>query len=65
MNEATTLAQPGDAPVQAGKASLTSVARVQTTSALRYLGQLCKHFGHKVPSSLEGDHGWIAFDFGR
>jgi hypothetical protein len=42
-----------------------SIARVATKSALRYLGQLCKHFGHKVPSSLDGDHGWIAFDFGR
>ena len=35
-----------------------STARVATKSALRYLGQLCKHFGHKVPSSLDGDHGW-------
>jgi len=42
-----------------------SVARVPTKSALRYLGQLCKHFGHKIPASLEGDHGWIAFEFGR
>jgi hypothetical protein len=42
-----------------------SIARVPTKSALRYLGQLCKHFGHKVPSSLDGDHGWIAFEFGR
>ena len=42
-----------------------STARVATKSALRYLGQLCKHFGHKVPSSLDGDHGWIAFEFGR
>jgi len=42
-----------------------SVARIPTKAALRYLGQLCKHFGHKVPASLEGDHGWIAFDFGR
>jgi hypothetical protein len=44
---------------------VTSVARITTKSALRYLGQLCKHFGHKVPASLEGDHGWVAFDFGR
>ncbi|MFC5417319.1 DUF2218 domain-containing protein [Dongia soli] len=32
---------------------------------MRYLGQPCKHFGHKVPSALEGDPGWITFDFGR
>ncbi len=53
---------PGDG-VPAG--AFTSEARIATASALRYLGQLCKHFGHKVPASLEGDHGWIAFDFGR
>lgn len=49
----------------AAETSHVSVARVPTRSALRYLGQLCKHFGHKVPSSLDGDHGWIAFEFGR
>ncbi|TXH39164.1 MAG: DUF2218 domain-containing protein [Rhodospirillaceae bacterium] len=46
-------------------AAFTSEARIATGSATRYLGQLCKHFGHKVPAALEGDHGWIAFDFGR
>jgi len=49
----------------ASGATVTSVAQIPTASALRYLGQLCKHFGHKVPSALDGDHGWIAFDFGR
>jgi hypothetical protein len=49
----------------AGELKLSSTASVATQSALRYLGQLCKHFGHKVPASIEGDHGWIAFDFGR
>lgn len=45
---------------------LSAEARVETSlAASRYLGQLCKHFGHKVPAAVEGDHGWIAFDFGR
>jgi hypothetical protein len=30
---------------------LTSSARVSTDSAPRYLGQLCKHFAHRVPAS--------------
>lgn len=55
--------QTNDNPV--AESTVTSVACVTTKSAFRYLGQLCKHFGHKVPASLEGDHGWIAFDFGR
>jgi hypothetical protein len=50
---------------QGAVAAFTSEARIATKSATRYLGQLCKHFGHKVPAALEGDHGWIAFDFGR
>lgn len=53
------------APDQSTVGAFTSEARIATGSAARYLGQLCKHFGHKVPSALEGDHGWIAFDFGR
>jgi len=57
---------PATAPASlATDAPHVSTARVATKSALRYLGQLCKHFGHKVPSSLDGDHGWIAFEFGR
>lgn len=63
MTETTPLAPTTAAP--AGDLKLSSTARVATKSALRYLGQLCKHFGHKVPASIEGDHGWIAFEFGR
>jgi hypothetical protein len=61
--QSTTTMQGNDNLVDG--ATLTSVARITTAAALRYLGQLCKHFGHKVPASLEGDHGWIAFPFGR
>lgn len=53
------------APAPLAETLLGSVARIPTGSAQRYLGQLCKHFGHRVPAGLEGDHGWIAFDFGR
>ncbi|UFN50138.1 DUF2218 domain-containing protein [Roseomonas sp. OT10] len=42
----------------------TTTARVPTASASRYLGQLVKHFGHKVPASQEGDRGRIEFGFG-
>ncbi|PWR21239.1 DUF2218 domain-containing protein [Zavarzinia aquatilis] len=43
-----------------------SKAEVATTFAKRYLGQLCKHFGHKIPVELALDEGRgsIAFPFG-
>lgn len=65
MTDMTSLTASVPAAPQPETVTLTSVARVPTKSALRYLGQLCKHFGHRVPSSLDGDHGWIAFEFGR
>ncbi|MBR0682457.1 DUF2218 domain-containing protein [Roseomonas eburnea] len=43
---------------------LRSEARVATASPRRYLGQLCKHFGHKVPASCDGRLGRIDFPFG-
>ncbi len=36
-----------------------------TQNANRYLGTLCKHFGHKVPTGLDAGAGWIGFPFGR
>lgn len=42
-----------------------SRAIVQTTRASRYLQQLCKHFGHKIPVEFTPEAGWIRFDFGR
>ena len=43
-----------------------SNAEVATASAQRYLGQMCKHFGHRVPVELALDEGRgsIAFPFG-
>jgi hypothetical protein len=44
----------------------TSVARVATDSAPRYLGQLCKHFAHRIPASWADDFrtGRIEFPMG-
>ena len=43
---------------------MTSVARVNTPSPARYMGQLCKHFAHKIPASFDADSGRIEFPFG-
>ncbi|MBI2254373.1 MAG: DUF2218 domain-containing protein [Proteobacteria bacterium] len=43
---------------------LSSIARVPTDKAARYLGQLCKHFAHRVPASHDADTGRIEFSFG-
>lgn len=37
----------------------------RTDKAKRYLGTLCKHFGHKVPVQLDGDRGQIELPFGQ
>jgi uncharacterized protein len=42
----------------------TSTARVATETPGRYLGQLCKHFEHKLPVAFTPTHGQISFDFG-
>lgn len=42
----------------------TAVARVATTSPGRYLGQLCKHFAHKLPATHDAETGRIEFPFG-
>jgi len=39
-------------------------ARVPTELPRRYLSQLCKHFEHKLPVTLEEAHGHIAFPSG-
>ena len=43
---------------------LVSIATTQTPQAARYLTQLCKHFQHRLPVTLEERHGHIAFDAG-
>ena len=37
----------------------------KTENAERYLGTLCKHFGHKVPVTLEPGSGRIELPFGQ
>jgi hypothetical protein len=41
-----------------------SEARVSTTRASRYLGQLCKHFEHRIPASYTREHGRLEFSSG-
>jgi hypothetical protein len=41
-----------------------SEARVATTRASRYLGQLCKHFEHRIPATYTRDHGRLEFASG-
>ena len=36
----------------------------KTDQASRYLQQLCKHFGHKIPAEYGPTHGRIVFPFG-
>ena len=43
---------------------LTAEARVPTAAARRYLGQLCKHFRHKLPVEIEESYGRIEFPAG-
>jgi hypothetical protein len=42
----------------------SAVAHVATPHAARYLGQMCRHFQHKLPVTLEGDAGTIGFAVG-
>lgn len=43
----------------------TSTAHLPTEHARKYLQQLCKHFGHKVPVEFTPTSGRIDFPFGR
>jgi hypothetical protein len=43
---------------------LRSQAHVPTPLADRYIAQLCKHFGHKIPASHSETDGRIEFPFG-
>ncbi|MFO1143944.1 MAG: DUF2218 domain-containing protein [Amaricoccus sp.] len=44
--------------------TVREVAEVPTGHAQRYLGQLCKHFAHKVPVDFDETSGTIRFDVG-
>ncbi len=39
---------------------LTSQARFKTPNGSKYLGQLCKHFAHKVEVEFDDTHGHAA-----
>jgi len=41
-----------------------SEARIETPHSQRYLGQLCKHFGHRIPVSHTAETGRIEFPSG-
>jgi hypothetical protein len=43
---------------------LSSHADVRTEMASRYLQQLCKHFGHKIPVEFTPEAGTIRFEIG-
>ncbi|WP_274631151.1 DUF2218 domain-containing protein [Arvimicrobium flavum] len=40
-------------------------ANVATASGVKYVQQLCKHFGHKIPTTFADGHGECQFDVGR
>jgi uncharacterized protein len=42
----------------------TTVATVPTTSASRYLQQLCKHWSHKLAVEFDANHGTVRFPSG-
>lgn len=43
---------------------MTLTAQVPTTSASRYLQQLCKHWNHKFETDFDEQQGVIAFPMG-
>jgi hypothetical protein len=44
---------------------MRSSATVPTANARRYMVQLCKHFGHRVPASFDERAGRIQFEAGE
>ncbi len=45
-------------------ANTLSVADIATLNASRYLQQLCKHFGHKLPATFNEHSGQVTFTIG-
>lgn len=43
---------------------LKSTSTFKTEKGERYLGQLVKHFAHKIDAAFEGEKGYIKFEFG-
>jgi hypothetical protein len=44
--------------------TVRSEARVTTSRSARYLGQLCKHFAHRIPATFSDGQGRIEFPSG-
>jgi hypothetical protein len=44
---------------------MRSSSTIVTDAAHRYMSQLCKHFGHRVPTVLGEREGQIAFEGGQ
>ena len=44
--------------------TVRSEARLATSRSARYLGQLCKHFTHRVPASFSGAQGRVELPTG-
>lgn len=42
----------------------TTSSRFETPNGSRYLQQLCKHFGHKIPAKFDETSGRLDFAFG-
>ncbi|MDS9469881.1 DUF2218 domain-containing protein [Paracoccus sp. MBLB3053] len=43
---------------------LKTTGHFATPNAQRYMTQLCKHFAHKVPATVEGDQAHVKFQKG-
>ena len=44
---------------------MRSSSTIVTDSAHRYMSQLCKHFGHRVPTVLGEREGQVTFEAGQ
>ncbi|MFQ8433474.1 DUF2218 domain-containing protein [Amaricoccus sp. W119] len=54
-----------DAPAQGAEGAVRETATVATPHAARYLGQLCKHFAHKLPGvEFTPSEGVVPFSIG-
>lgn len=42
----------------------TSKTQFITEKGTRYMGQLCKHFAHKIDAGVDGNQGYANFPFG-
>ena len=45
--------------------TISATASVPTAHASKYLQQLCKHFGHKIPVEVTGEAALLRFDAGE